>query len=269
MQDYIDREIEQLPQETIPEDPNVTTVRNTLFVRMLILSLLIHLALTPLAVLPGKRSGGIPFSSMIAVDLDSVPSFPEQPPQEDPVPRLTEAVPEEPVTPPLPEQEAVPKAPLTDVERLTEHVREAVAGGKDQPELLEQSSLGLGLSLGYFSSLAEGRTLRDDIKQYYFAMLRKVNEQWWLTGAGSIRTPRIPIITVVLARNGDLVERFIAQGSGDREYDKKILQAVDSAAPFPPLPPTYRDPFFKVPIRMVAPLNFLLPGATPAPQGHS
>jgi protein TonB len=269
MQDYIDREIEQLPQETIPEDPNVTTVRNTLFVRMLILSLLIHLALTPLAVLPGKRSGGIPFSSMIAVDLDSVPSFPEQPPQEDPVPRLTEAVPEEPVTPPLPEQEAVPKAPLTDVERLTEHVREAVAGGKDQPELLEQSSLGLGLSLGYFSSLAEGRTLRDDIKQYYFAMLRKVNEQWWLTGAGSIRTPRIPIITVVLARNGDLVERFIAQGSGDREYDKKILQAVDSAAPFPPLPPTYRDPFFKVPIRMVAPLNFLLPGATPVPQGHS
>jgi TonB family protein len=170
------------------------------------------------------------------------------------------------VTPPLPEPE--PNVPATEVERLNEQVRDAVTGGKEQPELLEQSSLGLGLSLGYFSSLAEGRTLRDDIKQYYFALLRKVNEQWWLTGAGSIRTPRIPIITVVLARNGDLVERFIEQGSGDREYDQKILQALDAAAPFPPLPPTYRDPLFKVPIRMVAPLNFLLPGATEF-KGHS
>ena len=64
MQEYIDREFEQLPQDTIPEDPAVITVRNTLFVRMLILSLLVHLALVPLAVLPGKRSAGIPFTSM-------------------------------------------------------------------------------------------------------------------------------------------------------------------------------------------------------------
>ena len=266
MREYIDREFEQLPQETIPEDPDVTTVRNTLFLRMLSLSILLHLVLTPLIYLPGKRTGGVPFSSMIAVDLDTVPSPPTQPPQPEPAPPA-EAVPAEPVTPPL--QKPVPNTPATDAERLNEHVREAVAGGKDQPELLEQSSLGLGLSLGYFSSLAEGRTLRDDIKQYYFDMLRKVNEQWWLTGTGSIRTPRIPIITVVLARNGDLVERFIEQGSGDREYDRKILQALDAAAPFPPLPPAYRDPFFKVPIRMVAPLNFMLPGAAPAPLGHS
>ena len=265
MDEQIDREFEQLArQETISEDAS-TVHHNTLFLRMLSLSILLHLALTPLIYLPGKRTGGVPFSSMIAVDLATVPSPPVQPPQPEPVPPA-ETVPVEPVAPPLPEP--VPKATATDVERLNDQVKEAVAGGKDQPELLEQSSLGLGLSLGYFSSLAEGRTLRDDIKQYYFALLRKVNEQWWLTGAGSIRTPRIPIITVVLARNGDLVERFIEQGSGDREYDKKILQALDAAAPFPPLPPSYRDHFFKVPIRMVAPLNFLLPGSNEF-KGHS
>ena len=265
MEEQIDREFEQLvPRETVPDE--VTAVRrNTLFLRMLTLSILLHLALTPLIDLPGKRTGGVPFSSMIAVDLETIPSPPPQSPQLESTPPA-ETISTEPVEPPLPEP--LPKAPETDAERLNEHVREAVAGGKEQPELLEQSSLGLGLSLGYFSSLAEGRTLRDDIKQYYFAMLRKVNEQWWLTGAGSIRTPRIPVITVVLARNGDLVERFIEQGSGDREYDKKILQALDAAAPFPPLPPTFRDQFFKVPIRMVAPLNFLLPGKAEF-KGHS
>ena len=265
MEEQIDREFETpVLHYHFVEDAAVVR-RDSLFLRMLSLSLLLHLALTPLIYLPGKRTGGVPFSSIISVDLATVPSPPAQPPQPEPAPPA-EAVPVEPVIPPLPEP--VPKTPATDAERLNEQVREAVAGGKYQPELLAQSSLGLGLSLGYFSSLAEGRSLRDDIKHYYFALLRKVNEQWWLTGAGSIRTPRIPIITVVLSRNGDLVERFIEQSSGDREYDQKILQALDAAAPFPPLPPTYRDPFFTVPIRMVAPLNFLLPGGTEF-KGHS
>ena len=93
-------------------------------------------------------------------------------------------------------------------------------------------------------------------------------QQWWLIGAGTVRTPRVPVITIVVARNGDLANRFIEQGSGDREYDRKILQALDAASPFPPLPPSFPDRFFTVPIRMVAPLNFLLPGDTGV-KGHS
>lgn len=263
MDDLIDPEFEQLAREKPLPDVSADARRTPLFLRMLSLSLLLHLALTPLFILPGKRSGGTPFSSMIAVDLDTVPPPPGAPPTPQPAPSPSpEAAPE---APPRPEP---PPTPPTEAERLTDTVREAVAGGREQPELLEQSSLGLGLSLGYFSSLAEGKSLRDDVKEYYFAMLRKVNEQWWLAGAGSVRTPRIPVITIVLNRNGDLVKRFIEQGSGDPEYDRKILQSLDAAAPFPPLPPTYRDFFFKVPIRMVAPLNLLLPGQSGV-KGHS
>ena len=123
---------------------------------------------------------------------------------------------------------------------------------------MEQSSLGLGLSLGRFSTLAEGRTLRDDIKQYYFTLLRKVNEQWWLVGAGGIRTPTIPVLTVVIGPNGELLNRILEQSSGDREFDGKILRALDAAAPFPPLPQGYRDRQFTAPMRMVPPLNLLL-----------
>ncbi len=264
MNEQIDREFEQLArQEPISEEAAVVRSK-PFFLRMIILSILLHLALTPLIYLPGKRSGGTP-PSVIAVDLSTVPSPAPPAPRPEPAPP-TAPTPAEPVPPPLPEPE--PVAPATEAEKLTTTLQEAVSGGKEQPDLLEQSSLGLGLSLGYFSSLAEGRSLRDDIKNYYFTLLRKVNEQWWLTGAGSIRTPGIPIITVTLSRNGDLMERFIEQGSGDREYDRKILQALDAAAPFPPLPPSYREPFFRVPIRMVAPLNFLLPDKSDF-KGHS
>lgn len=226
------------------------------------MSILLHLALTPLIFLPGVRSPGAPFSSMIAVDLNTAPQQPQAPASAPPA----EAVPEQAAEAVVPEPS--PALPASDSDRLRETVQEAVAGGREQPDLLEQASLGLGLSLGYFSSLAEGRTLRDDIKRYYFAVLRQVNEQWWLIGAGSIRTPRIPVITVVIARDGSLVERFIEQGSGNRDYDRKILQALDAAAPFPPLPPAFRDPVFRAPIRMVAPLNLLLPGSSGI-KGHS
>jgi len=257
MNDQIDREFEQQVSHRHFTEDAAAVRRNTLFLRMLSLSILLHLALTPLIYLPGKRTVGAPFSSMIAVDLDTVPSIPASPPQPTPAPEA-EAATAEPVTPPLPEPLAT--APATEAERLTDTVRKAVAGGGEQPELLEQASLGLGLSLGYFSSLAEGQSLRDDIKQYYFALLRKVNQQWWLIGAGSVRTPRVPVITIVLAQNGELLSRVIEQGSGDREYDKKILQALDAAAPFPPLPQNYPYRFFSAPIRMVAPIVLFLPG---------
>ncbi len=255
MDEQIDREFEQLAPEAPLSPESAAVRRNTLFLRMLTLSILLHLTLTPLLYLPGKRSGGTP-SSTIAVDLNTVQSLPPAPPSPEPPP--PESIPVEPTAPPLPEP--LPVTPPTEAEQLTEKVRDAVTGGREQPELLEQSSLGLGLSMGYFSSLAEGKSLRDDVKQYYFALLRKVNEQWWLAGAGSVRTPRIPVIVVVLNRDGALVNRAVEQSSGDREFDRKILQAVDAAAPFSPLPPAYREPFFAVPIRMVAPLNFLLSG---------
>jgi protein TonB len=266
MEEQIDREFEQLYRpETVTADAAVVR-RNTLFLRMVTLSILLHLALTPLVFLPGKRAGGIPFSSVISVNLDSLPPPAAQAPQPASVPPV-EPVPVEPLAPPPPEP--VVRAAATETEKLREKVQEAVVGGQNKPELLEQSSFGLGLSLGYFSSLAEGRTLRDDIKQYYFTMLRKVNEQWWLTGAQGIRTPQIPLINVVLDRNGEIIERVLEQSSGDREYDRKILQALDAAAPFPPLPESFRMPYFKAPLRLVAPLNFLLPGSNPVPQGHS
>ena len=227
-----------------------------LFLWMLSLSILLHLALAPLIYLPGKRSGDTPVPSVLGVDLSTVPSLPRSLPQPEPVPE--KASPAEPESPTVPEPPTT--TPATEAGKLDSIVREAIAGGREQPKLLEQSSLGLGLSLGYFSSLAEGRTLRDDIKEYYFTLLRKVNEQWWLIGAGTVRTPRIPVLTVVLNRNGELLNRVMEQGSGDPDFDRKVLQALDGATPFPPLPPTYREQYFTVPIRMVPPRNILLGG---------
>ena len=256
MNDQIDREFEQPNPEAPPPRESSAVRGNRIFPWMLSLSILLHLALTPLIFLPGKRSGGLSVPSTIGVDLNTVPTIPRSlPPPEPPPEEPTQAKPEPPIIP-----QPTATAPATEAEELNTRIREAVSGGREQPELLEQASLGLGLSLGYFSSLAEGRTLRDDIKEYYFTLLRKVNEQWWLIGAGTVRTPRIPVLTVVLNRNGDLLNRVIEQGSGDPEFDRKILRSVDGAAPFPPLPPTYREQYFTVPIRMVPPLNLLLGG---------
>ena len=48
--------------------------------------------------------------------------------------------------------------------------------------------LGLGMTHGYFSGLADGRTLRDDIRGYYFEMVEKINREWW-DKAGLLKEP--------------------------------------------------------------------------------
>jgi periplasmic protein TonB len=265
MDDFLDREFQVLHQVHEPEAQENAT-RHGLFICMLALSLALHLVLAPLVLVSGKRAGGLPFASLVTVTLDSLPSLP--PPQQQAAPSPDDSLPETPAAP-QPAATTPAEALPTESQQLLQQVNAAVAGGQNDPVLLEQMSLGLGLSLGYFSSIAEGKTLRDDIRQYYFALLRRINEQWWLgrgTPGGS--PSRVPVVNIVISRRGEIIERRFLQSSGDREYDRKILQALDAAAPFPALPESYHETFFQAPIRMVAPLNFLLPGSADL-QGHS
>ena len=126
------------------------------------------------------------------------------------------------------------------------------------PVAPEQSSLGLGLANGYFSSLAEGENLRPDIREYYFNMLRVINEQWWVSRPDKIERNREAIINVVIDRNGVIVAKEFLKRSGNPLFDRTMLHSLDSANPLPPLPKTYEPDYFSAPLRFIAPLNLLV-----------
>lgn len=116
--------------------------------------------------------------------------------------------------------------------------------------------LGLGMTHGYFSMLAEGKTLRDDVRAYYSEMVEKINREWW-NSAALLKEPlrEDGIFEIVIQRNGAIEEQRLLRSSGSGEADRKIAEIIRAASPLPPLPASYQLDQFRVPLKIKAPLS--------------
>ncbi|HXE94761.1 MAG TPA: TonB family protein [Dongiaceae bacterium] len=116
--------------------------------------------------------------------------------------------------------------------------------------------LGLGMTHGYFSGLADGRTLRDDTRGYYFEMVEKINRVWW-DNAGLLKEPLRSdgIFELLVRRDGTIASIQILRGTGSREADRLVTEIIRNASPLPPLPASYELSLFRAPLRIKAPSN--------------
>jgi protein TonB len=242
MDSYLDREFDQLPE---PDAPAGFTLERR-FVRMVVASIVLHIILSTPFFIDGRWSSPPPAVPLVDLSLVQQPSSPAAaaPPQQE----MVEPVPAQPAAPAA-EQQAPP---------VESHEQAPVAD--TTPALPEQTSFGLGMSRGYFKSIADGQTLRPDIRDYYFAMLKKINDSWWAHGTAQARNGvvREPVIDVLVARNGEIVRKALLKSSGNPAYDREILSAVDAASPLPALPESYGGDFFEAPVRLVAPRGLML-----------
>lgn len=219
------------------------------FQGMIIASLLLHLGIficlistsfTP----PGGRS--VAFIDLTMSSPVAVPQVSISPKAEEPVPPVPTTV------------TATPDTPTPELDHLQETIDQNLeAAGTGSSAKLQQASLGLSATRGYFRSLAQGETLRDDIQIYYFEILQNINEKWWLDQSMVKKEIKEVILNIVIARDGTIVANHLIRSSGSTEYDRAILKALETTGPLPPLPQTYDGDFFLAPIRLVAPLNLL------------
>jgi len=160
----------------------------------------------------------------------------------EPQPAMTPATPQ-------PDREADQPAP----EPAPEQPMESTSGPAKEGGLMS-TPLGLGMTHGYFSGLADGRTLRDDIRGYYFEMVEKINREWW-DKAGLLKEPlrRDGIFELLVQRDGTIVSIRVLQGSGSKEADRLLAEIIRKASPLPPLPPSYELDLFRAPLRIKAP----------------
>lgn len=216
-------------------------------------SVLLHLICS--AVLLGLPQGSQAPPSVTYIDLGMPRQASPVPPQKQealPEKAALKAemplVPETPIAPEAPaqaqESKAAPKPPAATRETAVEEQR-------------PRSTLGLGLTKGYFKSLGDGETLRPGIRNYYLDMLQGINEKWWLDQQVDKAQIRTIVVNIVVARNGDIVNSAIVTSSGNAGYDKAVQAALTAASPLPPLPEEYEGDFFMAPIRLVPPLNLM------------
>jgi TonB family protein len=160
----------------------------------------------------------------------------ELPPAMDPTTPMTSQESDKPAQEPLPEHPAEP------------------TGNPEKKGGLMSTPLGLGMTHGYFSGIADGRSLRDDIRGYYFEMVEKINREWW-DKAGLLKEPlrQDGIFELLVQRDGAIVSIRIIQGSGSREADRLLTEIIRKASPLPPLPSTYDLDLFRAPLRIKAP----------------
>ena len=214
-------------------------------------SMILHLvsAFVLLGLPPGSPA---PAPSITYIDLNAPqrPAPMTVPPKETAPPKVVRT----PRTVPVPEN---PPQATREPARPSEAAPAVPPQETRVEEPRSHTTMGLGLTKGYFKSLRDGDTLRQDIKGYYLEMLQQINEKWWVDQQLDKRRLAPVVVSITVARNGEIIGSEIMSGSGNRSYDKAVLAALVAASPLPPLPPSYQGDFFQAPIRLVPPLNLM------------
>lgn len=210
-------------------------------------SVVLHLAAA--AILLSLPQGPQMQQSVTYVDLANVQPPPTAVPKDASPPDPQLAEPEEPE---LSEEPAVKET----APEQTAQAQQPTPPTPPAAQELPKTTLGIGLTKGFFETLGNGETLRDDIREYYLALLERVNQKWWMDPQVHQRVSAI-VVDITVARNGEIVESRVLNSSGDRRYDRAVLAALASAGPLPPLPMSYQMEFFQAPIRLVPPLNLM------------
>ncbi len=123
------------------------------------------------------------------------------------------------------------------------------------------SSLGKGMVNGYFSSFADGKNLRDDIRDYYFVLLEKINNAWWVKAATLKESAsKSGVLFFAIGRDGELIDASLQKSTGSRAVDAAIIAVVKEVSPFPPLPDSYPFSRFQAPLKITAPLRLFNTG---------
>ncbi|SNB45962.1 TonB C-terminal domain-containing protein [Geobacter sp. DSM 9736] len=214
---------------------------NERFSRMVVFSLLVHVFFSFAFLMMQRGSGGAP----VVQYLDLKMMEPVAAPAEQAAP----AVPAEKTPAPAEIQEEQPAPPAET----------AAEAAPPRQQGFQQASLQFGIANGHFGSISDGRTLRDDMREYYLSMLAQFNESWWEQKGKETVVQRGAVMMVTVSRDGAIVDMKLLQGSGNVAEDRLMVQALQAAGPLAPLPDSYEGDFFTAPLRFVPPLNLMAP----------
>ncbi len=221
-----------------------------IFACLVLVSLLLHLSAAVIFILPGRFAP--PGAAAVFLELQNLTEAPAPARSQ-----VKEEVTDSPSQ--TPAAEAAPESGPEET-KLAQAVESSLRKAVQTPDAVHESAIGLGMFSGYFASFAEGASLKDDIRVYYFSLMRRINEVWWRGGAAQGSFANAAAVNLTLSRQGKILGCELLESSGSKEQDKALLAAIKATEPLPPLPQSYLWPTFNAPIRFVPPLRLMLPG---------
>lgn len=229
-------------------EESATEVIRPFFPKMVAISLALHVILALVITGGGSGRPGNPTINYLDLTMTE-PTAPVSAPAVPPAEMSPPA--EDAVVPPV---EQTPPPPPSEAEKLDQEARNALQSASEQPEALQKISFGLGLLNGNFGTIADGRSLRDDMREYHLTLLKAINENWWRNGY-KFEGMRSAVVNIVVSRNGEIINAQIMQSSGNPAYDRTMVKSLLGAGPLPALPAHFTSQVFTAPIRFNPPLT--------------
>ncbi|HLC18096.1 MAG TPA: cell envelope integrity protein TolA [Thermodesulfobacteriota bacterium] len=132
------------------------------------------------------------------------------------------------------------------VERGLEGIRKRLSGAEGS----RGSSEGVK-NYGLTTSPGAGITAKNiDIKyQAYFASIRERVQENWIFPEEFDEGGISVIVSIKIGKDGRLMKSWLEKSSGDRRFDLSLMNAVEKASPFPPLPEDFNDDYLETGLR--------------------
>lgn len=171
----------------------------------------------------------------------------EVPPEE---PKPEPAKPKEPETKPDPKQKEMDKLKrqkLADAIRAEEEAAEEAKIAKEEAEQLRKM---LDASQAKATSQASGTSASSKAtgpakasnassaleKSYYAAIFSRLHAFWALPEFREWDPSLTAVVVITINQNGEILDSFFEQSSGDKVFDQYVTKTLQDAAPLPPIP---------------------------------
>lgn len=226
-----------------------TVINNRWMQSAVVISLILHVgAVVVIIFLGGFNTTGKRSSVPVIQDIDVLPSISTSKFTTIAPPAQTNQI----VLPPSSQSKNTENEILEPPEQLNQPAPTSIEkdGG------MTTTPLGLGMTHGYFTALADGKTLRDDVRTYYLHMVETINREWW-DKASHLKEPlrQDGVYEISIQRDGTVESLRLLRGTGSIETDRIISDIIRRSSPLPPLPSTYESDLFRAPLRIKAPLT--------------
>ncbi|SDP09184.1 energy transducer TonB [Desulforhopalus singaporensis] len=141
---------------------------------------------------------------------------------------------------------------IREEELLAEKARLAREALEKERQLLTHSSPPAvarpsgGVVRGDGTSGAAGGTSNIIESQYYASIINRLHQYWALPENIEKNNKVTATVVVTIQQNGAVADMFFESRSGDRLFDQFVTRTLETATPFPPIPPAMKKQRFEV-----------------------
>lgn len=138
---------------------------------------------------------------------------------------------------------------IAEIRRKDEAEQGAVTKGLAEVKKgLAQRPPAAGIAAGLETGPGRRKTIEARYPAYYSIIKDRVQAAWIYPEGFNASNVSI-VISIKISKSGRLIDSWVEKGSGNKNFDDSLINAVKKASPFPPLPQDFKNVYLETGLR--------------------